>query len=103
MRQNDIKVQSNTYMNAEEAKAPNYQLVSRKKIDGTPFEIIGNNEKGYFLAFGKYRLTDLFETIEEVQMHIASNHWEITAILIAVMIEITDNDKVAEEDTKQTK
>lgn len=36
--------------------------INRKPIEATPFHMIGNNKLGWFIALGKYRLTEPMET-----------------------------------------
>lgn len=78
----------NGQIGAEKTNTPNKQLVSREPLHGTPFEIIGAVEVGYFLALGKYKLTEHYDTREEVLDILIQDSWLIIANMIALMIDI---------------
>lgn len=80
--------QSYTDMNAAKNHTNNSQLVSREEIDGTPFHIIGNEDVGYFLAFGRYKLTENQPTKETVLLLVEAEKWNILANMIALMLDI---------------
>lgn len=95
--------QSSGQMNVENKNTYNKELVSRKKIPNTPFEIIGNEERGYFLAFGKYKLTPDIKTEEDVIMYLEETSWYIIVNIIAIMLNKYEkevgNDKMTAEGT----
>lgn len=63
----------------------NDQLIEREQIPNTPFWIIGNKTDGYYLVMGKYRLTEVKNTKEEVKTHLLENIWHvILSMIIAV-------------------
>lgn len=62
------------------------KLIEREKIEGTPFYIIGNKEEGYFLSFGKHRITELMKTPDDVIQHVEDNHWDITLKVILAVV-----------------
>lgn len=60
----------NTQLSVEQINTnrENYseELIQRAKLGETAFEVVGNNENGYFIALGKYRLTEPFKPIETI-------------------------------------
>lgn len=83
----------------------NTELVHREKVPGTPFEIVGNNDHGYFLALGKYRLSNHLDlehtTLQEAAKHeLKENGWNIITNLITLIIQL---EKELQEDQQKTK
>lgn len=83
---------SNTSTNADQSNTSNsssskiingneykeeQQIVHRKKIPQTPFEIVGSEELGWILTMGKFRLTDPMKTEEEVVNHLNDESWNV--------------------------
>lgn len=65
----------------------NSELVERHEIPNTPFHIVGNKEKGYFLTLGKYKISDTYKTEEELFEDVDKQHWNITLRLITTVHE----------------
>ena len=62
-----------------------------KEVDGTPFSCVKYDEK-YFLALGKYRLSDLMNTEEEVFEDAKDvSWWRMLAVIHAVAQEVVLN------------
>lgn len=53
------------------------QLVERERIPNTGFDIVGNKEKGYFIAFGPYRITEYTQDKAQLRKKVASKDYEI--------------------------
>lgn len=78
--------------NAENHHNTNFsseELLERENIEGSPFVIIGNEQKGYFLTLGKWRLTDSFKTKLDVILDLDKNKY--TIILKMLICVINDN------------
>lgn len=61
--------------------------ITSRALDNSPFLIIGDQEEGYFLALGKYRISEHFNTPEEVITYTKKEfNWEL---LTTVMLTIT--------------
>lgn len=65
----------------------NTEEIQQEQIEGTPFKIIGNNEKGYFLAFGPYKITENQPTITDTKELLESRMWDIIANLVITIVE----------------
>lgn len=76
----------------------NTQLVERERVENTGFEIIGNEENGYFIALGTYRLTQAQSKKECLRM-IKTKDYELLLGLIGACIEA--NKIQTEQDKKQ--
>lgn len=64
----------------------NYELVKRTEIENSPFVIIGT-EKGCFGALGEYKVTEDYETKEEVEKDLGDVSWNNITRLVLVLIE----------------
>lgn len=87
----------NIQNNANETHKANSPLITHTKIDNTPFTITGNEEQGYFVRMGDYRLTDLHKTPGEAQQQIEEQHWHITMRMIGAIIERFNEQKETTE------
>lgn len=64
------------------------KLVDRQQIGGTPYWIVGSDEKGYFVTFGKWQMTEPEESLQKAMDYYAEN--EINIILTTCVILIQD-------------
>lgn len=64
----------------------NRELILARPIKGTPFTLAGNEDQGYFLTIGAYRLTEPETTPEEAVEKLDSETWEIISRLVAAYI-----------------
>lgn len=58
-----------------------------ENIKGTPFFMIGDQEKGYMAVMGKSQITQRFTTTEELEEYVYTQPWEL---LITIMVTIID-------------
>lgn len=94
-KQENEFIPSRTALNALNGQLPegeklnnqNSSLVTIKAIEDTPFTIVGDEEKGYFLAFGRHRISESLETEEEVKNLLKEKPWQIIADWMVVMYE----------------
>lgn len=66
------------------------ELMERQQVRNTPFWIVGNKIDGYYLLMGKYRLSEVFNTIDEVQQWHEQNTWNI---ILSMIIAVNHTDK----------
>jgi hypothetical protein len=66
------------------------QLVEREPIEGTPFYMMGNNEKGYSVVMANYKLSPVQPTKEDVLRYMNDNLWNFTINVIHVCMELKD-------------
>lgn len=101
---NKQKAQLNTQLNADVTHRQKYgeieeeevhEIVQVEKIGGTPFAIVGNQEDGYFLAFGQYRLTEKMDTIGDVEEYYHGN--QMTVIMQMVVGICHRHDEIRQE------
>lgn len=65
-----------THTNKQDSSKPIHERV---QLPGTPFWIVGNQETGYHLTMGKYKLTqEPFKTKDDVQIWLLENQWNVT-------------------------
>lgn len=64
------------------------QLVTNEVIEGTPLRIVGAESTGYFVALGKYRVSEYYVTQEKAKETAEQKGWQLITNIIGVMIEI---------------
>lgn len=71
--------QLNTQNGVEENqnKETSSQIVERIEVNETPFIIIGNEESGYFVTWGKFKITKKYNTKEEAKEKIYERDYEL--------------------------
>lgn len=62
--------------------------MEREHIGGTPYWVVGNSDRGYFITFGKWQMTEPEKTLEEALEYYERN--EMNIILTTVIILIDD-------------
>lgn len=62
-----------------------YELVERHQVGDTPFVIV-KTDKGCFVGFGQYRLTDFVE-YDQAEAYILTHDWAFLASFISVIAE----------------
>lgn len=92
---------SNGQTNAEEnPHSRNYSLIHREKVPNTPFEIVGNEETGYFLALGRYKLSQPTPTIDEAYAKLIDEQWNIILNLVTLTHEVILNEMASKTPEK---
>lgn len=76
-----------TQTSAEETNNKNSRLIIHEEIEGTPFIITGNEETGYFVRMGKYRLTEYHKDKKNAEFQL---NWTNIMTLICAIV---DHDK----------
>lgn len=83
-----LNTQLNSSENADETNGnkenSGEELIQRKKVEKTDFEIITRNNK-HFLAFGKYRITEDHENIEDLYEMVEEKPWRLIGILCSTI------------------
>lgn len=85
---------SHIHDSANETHNNESHLITRNPVENTPFAVVGNNENGYFLTMGKYRLTDNFQNEEDVIYYLENNTWEIIVTLMTAIIHASQTHKI---------
>lgn len=63
----------------------NTELVEQTPVQDTPFHIVRMDKK-YFLALGKYRLTELFDDYAAVEAEVINSTWDLLFRVISVAV-----------------
>lgn len=61
-----------------------------ERVEGTPFALI-KDENGWFIAFGRYRASDLYFTKEQAKKDIKQKSWDLILTTVSIMIEEINN------------
>lgn len=86
-----------TQNNVEETPKSN-SLIEREEIPNTPFKLIHLQDK-WFMVLGDHRLSQLYDTKEEVLDYFKTHMWET---IIHIVIIIADEKKLWQELEKIT-
>lgn len=76
----------------------NSKLIEYEKIEATPFGIAGNKERGYWVTFGRYRLTEPKETKEDALEEYNKEWCNLMILTMSIMIQIYDQEKQQQAD-----
>lgn len=102
--QNSELLQLQTNAQEQENSKDSGKIIEREKVEGTPFELIKVDEKGWFLAMGKHRFTEPVENKEEILKSLEGVPWDYVMNVIMVVVEYVlmakENVKLAEEKGK---
>lgn len=80
-----LQLQTNSEKSPD--KASSTELVIREKIEGTPFQLINMDNKGWFLALGKFRMTEIGLEKEVLIKLVEDKDWTLILDTIAVLTE----------------
>ena len=58
-------------------------------IEGTPFRLIGSDENGFAIAYGRYRVTDIKPTTDEALQELVNQQWNILARMAGIIADLT--------------
>lgn len=87
---------------AEESNTPSKPLYEREQIENSPFWIIGNEEEGYNITMGKYKITqEPLKTKLDAIIWLEKHKWDV--VLTVALCAITDINYMTEKqkDTKK--
>lgn len=76
------------------------QLLEREKITDTPFELIGNEEIGYFISLGKYRISEIMTNKKIAIESLEKEQWNYIVRIIVTLIEDIYDNKIQESAKK---
>ena len=80
-------------INAEEiTKQNSSNTIDREVLENTPFTVVKLNEE-YFGAIGKYRITKMYKTREEVEAKLQPNDWETLLNVVIAVNEMYNKNK----------
>lgn len=92
MKTEEKELSLGTASETSNSNSSNEELVTRKQIPGTPFNIIGANEK-WWGTMGKYRLTEQLDTEEDAVMQTTTMTWDRVIQIMQALIEINQEEK----------
>ena len=82
-------------------RASNSRLNSKAEIEemeisGSPFKAIRLKGRGWFAGWGHSKMTEEFETVEELLAWMESNYWNFLITVLVVMMDARDLRKITE-------
>lgn len=84
--------QSEVYQNNSQSHSE--PEITNQPVEYTPFRLIGQKNKGYFITIADQRLSEYFETEAEALQSINDKNWNLIANLIISIITIVDKNKI---------
>lgn len=87
-----LKLQTSAEENQNNSNST--ELLERERIENTPYTIIGNQEKGYFLAFGKYKVIENKPTKQEVRDELEKRKWFVMIDTVICLLDIIEHNKL---------
>ena len=78
----------------EKARNSTSSLLEEKEIQGTPFKAVKQENGGWFAALGMNKLTEEFETPEQLLEWMDSNLWTLMVTVITMVVQTIDLHKV---------
>lgn len=86
----NILTNADQSQNKEQSSKPTIEY-HREPMEGTPFYLVGNNEEGYIITMGKYRVSKRkYPTIIETYGALEVDKWEILFNMIVSTIEMNE-------------
>lgn len=61
--------------------------IQRLPVAGTPFWVIGSEEKKFHLTIGQYRLTKEPLELDDINRYLETHQWELVIQLFGVLME----------------
>ena len=63
------------------------EMGTATRIKNTPFTLVGNDQRGYFIGYGHAQITNTFLTKKQALNQLNSNHWEVICNMMAYTVE----------------
>lgn len=85
-------------LNADQANKESFSdekrehLIRKEQIENTPFWVVGNENTGYCLVFGKYKMTEYVPTRAEAYELLETQKWDILCKIVIGIINDKDMD-----------
>ena len=73
-------------INKQKSSSQNEELITRTEVENSPFTIIGM-EGQYFGSMGKYRITERYDSLEEVKGELSKITWNRICQIILILNE----------------
>lgn len=84
----DVNQNKETYSNGNNISSVPEELIEREEIENTPFHMIGNKERGYFIGMGKYRISKEFKHPDELSEYLETNFYNVVFQMALTIHEI---------------
>ena len=69
------------------------ELIEKQQIGCSPLQKIGNEERGYFVALGTYRITDFHKTKDDLDSYLQNEPEDFIVRLVQTMLEMNEQGK----------
>lgn len=62
------------------------ELLTIEPLENTPFKVVGNDETGYFIALGKYKITNHYEDATKAIEYLKTNQWNVIISMVGAIL-----------------
>lgn len=94
--ENNHNNNSSTTTTTTNSTPQNEEIIKYKPIEKTPFTLVWQKDMGYFLTMGKFKITENYETEEEIEQILTEKPYQLILEMIGVLIEINEELKEIE-------
>lgn len=63
------------------------ELLKRKTLTTNGIQVVGSETMGYFAAIGRFRISEIYKTPEEIEKLVEEKDWEIIGGLVGAITE----------------
>jgi len=70
--------------------------IEEMQITGSPFRAVKEKEGGWFAAWGNGKMTEEFETVEDLLVWIENNYWNFLITVLTMAMDSRDLYKIAQ-------
>jgi hypothetical protein len=63
------------------------EIIEKDRIPNTPFDVIGNTKLGYFIALGRFRISEKIQEKYTAENYLEDHKWEITMNCISAALQ----------------
>lgn len=71
------------------------QLIHRIQVPNTDFEVVGNDELGYILTLGKFKLTEPLQTADDVYQYLEQKPWKVQLALTYAVVKAIQQENIS--------
>lgn len=85
LKQNQEDLSPTSQSTLDTLKEASSEPMTNEEVKGTPFRIVGNHDKGYFVALGYHRLTETSQNKATLYEQISHYDWHFMTNVIAAI------------------
>lgn len=88
-----LNTQTSADENQNREQSSNTELIHRERVIGTPFSVVGNEESGYFVTLGMYKISPHYPTLNEAKEAVEQDKWDIIINVFYALHQLTQKEQ----------